>query len=181
MERKQGEVDHLELELDRPIPLTDKERVMIQDSWAKVYQNCEDVGVAILIRLFVNFPSSKQFFSQFKHIEDTRELEQSSQLRKHAHRIMNAINTLVENLDNSEKMASVLKLVGKAHALRHNVDPVYFKILSGVILEVLGEEYPEDVTPAVGSAWTKLLATLCCSVKAVYEEVGWTPQSASTG
>lgn len=48
MERKQGEVDHLELE--RPSPLTDKERVMIQDSWAKVFQNCEDVGVAILIR-----------------------------------------------------------------------------------------------------------------------------------
>ncbi|XP_013885922.1 cytoglobin-1 [Austrofundulus limnaeus] len=179
MERKQGEVDHLELE--RPSPLTDKERVMIQDSWAKVFQNCEDVGVAILIRLFVNFPISKQYFSQFKHIEDVRELEQSSQLRKHAHRVMGAINTLVENLDNAEKVASVLKLVGKAHALKHNVDPMYFKILSGVILEVLGEEYPEVVTPEVGTAWTKLLATLCYSVKAIYDEVGWTPPSASTG
>lgn len=51
MERKQGEggeVDHLE----RPSPLTDKEKVMIQDSWAKVYQNCDDVGVAILVRYF---------------------------------------------------------------------------------------------------------------------------------
>lgn len=82
----------------------------------------------LLCRLFVNFPSSKQYFSQFKHIEDTEELEKSSQLRKHAHRVMNAINTLVESLDNSEKVASVLKLVGKAHALRHKVDPVYFKV-----------------------------------------------------
>ncbi|XP_037544841.1 cytoglobin-1 [Nematolebias whitei] len=179
MERKQGKVDHLDLE--RPSPLNDTERVMVQDSWAQVFQNCEDVGVAILIRLFVNFPVSKQYFSQFKHIEDTRELEQSSQLRKHAHRIMNSINSLVENLDSSEKMASVLKLVGKAHALKHNVDPKYFKILSGVILEVLGEEYPEVVTPEVGSAWTKVLANLCYGIKAVYEEVGWTPQSASTG
>ena len=50
MERMQGdgEVDHLE----RPSPLTDKERVMIQDSWAKVYQNCDDAGVAILVRYF---------------------------------------------------------------------------------------------------------------------------------
>lgn len=50
MERMQGEgegeVDHLE----RPSPLTDKERVMIQDSWAKVYENCDDNGVAILVR-----------------------------------------------------------------------------------------------------------------------------------
>ncbi|XP_041851735.1 cytoglobin-1-like [Melanotaenia boesemani] len=177
MERKQGEVDHLE----RPSPLTDKEKVMIQDSWGKVFQNCDDVGVAILVRLFVNFPSSKQYFSQFKNIEDTEELEQSSQLRKHAHRVMDAINTLVESIDNSEKVASVLKLLGTAHALRHKVDPVYFKILSGVILEVLGEEYPEVVTPEVATAWTKLLATVCCGINAVYEEVGWTQLPTSTG
>ncbi|GAA6226085.1 cytoglobin-1-like [Lates japonicus] len=179
MERMQGEgeVDHLE----QPSPLTDKERVIIQDSWAQVYQNCDDVGVAILIRLFVNFPSSKQYFSQFKHIEEPEELERSTQLRKHARRVMNAINTLVESIDDSDKVASVLKLVGKAHALRHKVEPVYFKILSGVILEVLGEEFPEAVTPEVAAAWTKLLATVCCGITAVYEEVGWTKLSTSTG
>lgn len=48
MERMQGELDHLE----QPSPLTDKERVMIQDSWAKVYQSCDDAGVAILVRYF---------------------------------------------------------------------------------------------------------------------------------
>ncbi|XP_018528346.1 cytoglobin-1 [Lates calcarifer] len=179
MERMQGEgeVDHLE----QPSPLTDKERVIIQDSWAQVYQNCDDVGVAILVRLFVNFPSSKQYFSQFKHIEEPEELERSTQLRKHARRVMNAINTLVESIDDSDKVASVLKLVGKAHALRHKVEPVYFKILSGVILEVLGEEFPEVVTPEVGAAWTKLLATVCCGITAIYEEVGWTKLSTSTG
>ncbi|KAM9844149.1 cytoglobin-1-like isoform 1-T2 [Aulostomus maculatus] len=179
MERMQGEreLDHLE----RPSPLTDKERVIIQDSWAKVYQNCDDVGVAILIRLFVNFPSSKQFFSQFKHIEEQEELERSTQLRKHARRVMNAINTLVENLDNSDKVASVLKLVGKAHALRHKVEPVYFKILSGVILEVLGEAFPEVVTADVAAAWTRLLSTVYYSITAIYEEVGWTKLSTSTG
>uniref|UniRef100_A0A3P9IN63 superoxide dismutase n=2 Tax=Oryzias latipes TaxID=8090 RepID=A0A3P9IN63_ORYLA len=176
MERKQGEVDHLE----RSRPLTDKERVMIQDSWAKVYQNCDDAGVAILVRLFVNFPSSKQYFSQFKHIEDAEELEKSSQLRKHARRVMNAINTLVESLDNSDKVSSVLNAVGKAHAIRHKVDPVYFKILSGVILEVLGEAYPQVMTAEVASAWTNLLAILCCSIKAVYEELGWPDLSNST-
>lgn len=80
----------------------------------------------------MNFPTSKQYFSQFKHIEDPEELEQSSQLRNHARRVMNAINTLVESLDNAEKVASVLNLVGKAHALRHKVDPVYFKVSTRV-------------------------------------------------
>lgn len=179
MERMQGEgeLDHLE----QPSPLTDKEKVMIQDSWAKVYQTCDDVGVAILVRLFVNFPSSKQYFNDFKHIEEPEELERSAQLRKHAHRVMNAINTLVENLDNSEKVTSVLNLLGRAHALRHKVEPVYFKILGGVILEVLGEEFSAVVTPDVAAAWTKLLATLYCSISAVYEELGWSKLSTSTG
>lgn len=79
-------------------------------------------------RLFVNFPSSKQYFSDFKHVEEPEELERSVQFRKHARRVMNGINTLVESLDNSDKVASVLKLVGKAHALRHKVEPVYFKV-----------------------------------------------------
>ncbi|XP_026217974.1 cytoglobin-1-like [Anabas testudineus] len=175
--QEEGKVDHLE----RPSPLTDKERMMVQDSWAKVFETCDDVGVAILIRLFVNFPSAKQYFNQFKHIEETEELQRSNQLRKHAHRIMNAINTLVENLHDADEVASVLQTVGKAHALRHKVEPVYFKILSGVILEVLGEEFPKVVTPEVAAAWTKLLSIVYYRITVVYEEVGWNKVSTSTG
>lgn len=79
-------------------------------------------------RLFVNFPSSKQLFKDFKHIEEPEEMQRSVQLRKHANRVMTTINTLVENLDNSDAMASALRSVGRAHALRHKVDPKYFKV-----------------------------------------------------
>lgn len=79
-------------------------------------------------RFFVNFPSAKQYFSQFKHMEDPLEMERSLQLRKHARRVMGAINTVVENLNDSEKVSSVLALVGKAHALKHKVEPIYFKV-----------------------------------------------------
>lgn len=82
-------------------------------------------------RLFVNFPSSKQYFKHFKHIEEPEELEKSVQLRNHAHRVMNAINKLVKNLDSSDKMASGVRLVARAHALKHKVEPVYFKVKCG--------------------------------------------------
>lgn len=55
-------------------------------------------------------------------------MERSSQLRHHACRVMNAINTVVENLHEPEKVSSVLALVGKAHAVKHKVEPVYFKV-----------------------------------------------------
>lgn len=53
------------------------------------------------------------------------------------------------------------------------------QILSGVILEVLGEAFTEIITADVASAWTKLLANMCCAVAAVYEEAGWTKLSSS--
>lgn len=55
-------------------------------------------------------------------------MERSPQLRKHACRVMGALNTVVENLHDPDKVSSVLALVGKAHALKHKVEPVYFKV-----------------------------------------------------
>ena len=89
-----------------------------------------------LLRFFVNFPSAKQYFSQFQDMDDPEEMERSSQLRHHARRVMNAINTVVENLHDPEKVSAVLALVGKAHAIKYKVEPMYFKVknsLSGIV------------------------------------------------
>uniref|UniRef100_A0A8C6THE3 superoxide dismutase n=1 Tax=Neogobius melanostomus TaxID=47308 RepID=A0A8C6THE3_9GOBI len=160
-------------------PLSDVETEIIQDTWGLVYKNCEDVGVSVLIRFFVNFPSAKQYFSQFQDMEDPEEMEKSTQLRQHARRVMNAINTVVANLHDAEKVSSVLALVGKAHALKHKVEPVYFKILSGVMLEVLAEDYPEYFTEEVQLVWTKLMGAVFWHVTGAYTEVGWLQVSSS--
>ncbi|XP_058024915.1 cytoglobin [Ahaetulla prasina] len=169
MEKVQGE---MEIERwERSEELSDAERKVIQETWSRVYVNCEDVGVSVLIRFFVNFPSAKQYFSQFKHMEDPLEMERSLQLRKHAGRVMGAINSVVENIYDSEKVSSVLALVGKAHAVKHKVDPVYFKILTGVILEVLAEQYTNEFSvPEVQRAWAKMRSLIYTHVTAAYKE-----------
>ncbi|XP_039572042.1 cytoglobin [Passer montanus] len=178
MEKVQGE---MEIERwERSEEISDAEKKVIQEIWSRVYANCEDVGVSILIRFFVNFPSAKQYFSQFKHMEDPLEMERSLQLRKHARRVMGAINTVVENLNDSEKVSSVLALVGKAHALKHKVEPVYFKKLTGVMLEVIAEEYPNDFTPEAHGAWSKMKSLICTHVTAAYKEVGWAQYPTAT-
>lgn len=164
--------------MDQSSPLTDKEKKVIQGSWAKVYPKSDDVGVASLVSLFTKYPQTKQYFSQFKHIENPEELKGSAQLRKHAHTIMNALNKMVENLGNSDAVASEMNALGKSHAQAHKVDPMYFKIMSGVIMEVLGEEFPEAMTPDVVAAWTRFWAMFCSGVTAVYDKVGWTKVAA---
>ncbi|XP_032995305.1 cytoglobin isoform X2 [Lacerta agilis] len=169
MEKVQGE---MEIERwERNEEMSDAEKKVIQEIWSRVYVNCEDVGVSLLIRFFVNFPSAKQYFSQFKHMEDPLEMERSLQLRKHARRVMGAINSVVENIYDPEKVSSVLALVGKAHAVKHKVEPVYFKILTGVLLEVLAEEYANEFTsPEVQRAWAKMKSLICTHVTAAYKE-----------
>ncbi|XP_008102574.1 cytoglobin isoform X1 [Anolis carolinensis] len=179
MEKVQGE---MEIERwERNEEMSDAEKKMIQETWNTVYAKCEDVGVSLLIRFFVNFPSAKHYFSQFKHMEDPLEMERSQQLRKHARRVMGAINSVVENIYDSEKVASVLALVGKAHAVKHKVEPVYFQILLGVLLEVLAEEYTNEFSPPeVQRAWAKMKSLICTHVTAAYKEVGWVQYPNST-
>ncbi|KAK0153911.1 Cytoglobin-2 [Merluccius polli] len=178
--RRAGEMQREEDDRpERAEPLSDAEREIIQDTWARVYENCEDVGVSVLIRFFVNFPSAKQYFSQFQDMEDPEEMERSSQLRHHARRVMNAINTVVENLHDPEKVSSVLGLVGKAHALKHKVEPMYFKVLSGVMLEVLSEDFPEFFPTEVQQVWSKLMGAIYWHVTGAYTEVGWVQVSSS--
>ncbi|XP_070304389.1 cytoglobin-2-like [Salvelinus sp. IW2-2015] len=128
---------------------------------------------------FVNFPSAKQYFSQFQDMDDPEEMERSVQLRHHARRVMSAINTVVENLHDPEKVSSVLALVGKAHAVKHKVEPMYFKILCGVMLEVFSEDFPEFFTAEVQMVWTKLMGAVYWHVTGAYTEVGWVQISSS--
>uniref|UniRef100_A0A8D0GS68 superoxide dismutase n=1 Tax=Sphenodon punctatus TaxID=8508 RepID=A0A8D0GS68_SPHPU len=171
MEKVQGEKEIERWE--RTEEMSDAEKKVIQETWSRVYANCEAVGVSILIRFFVNFPSAKQYFSQFKHMEDPLEMERTLQLRKHARRVMGAINNVVENIYDSEKVSTILALVGKSHAVKHKVEPVYFKIFTGVMLEVIAEEYANEFTPEVQSAWTKMRCLIYTHVTAAYKEVGW--------
>lgn len=53
------------------------------------------------------------------------------------------------------------------------------QILSGVILEVLSEDYPECFTEEVQSVWTKLMAAVYWHVTGAYTEVGWLQVSSS--
>ncbi|KAM4663802.1 cytoglobin isoform 2-T2 [Discoglossus pictus] len=154
--------------------ITECERSVIKETWGRVYANCDDVGVSILVRFFVNFPSAKQYFSQFRHMEDPLEMEGSIQLRKHGRRVMGAVNSVVENLSDPEKVATVVSIVGKSHALKHKVEPVYFKILTGVMLEVIAEEYAKEFTPEVQVAWNKLRSLFYNHILETYKEAGWT-------
>ncbi|XP_078391251.1 cytoglobin-2 [Cetorhinus maximus] len=167
---------------ERPEPdhrLSETDTELIRRTWCRVREDSERAGVRILVRFFSNFPTARRYFRQFQHLQDPQEMQRSVQLSRHAHRVMGAINSLVENLEHPNEIDSILQSVGRAHALRHKVDPVYFKILNGVILEILVEEYSEFFTHEAQEAWTKLLTLIYIKVCATYQEVRYSRTSPS--
>lgn len=50
------------------------------------------------------------------------------------------------------------------------------QILSGVILEVIAEEFANDFPPETQRAWAKLRGLIYSHVTAAYKEVGWVQQ-----
>ncbi|XP_067881455.1 cytoglobin-2-like isoform X3 [Heterodontus francisci] len=154
--------------------LSDRETDIIRRTWSRVCGDSEGLGVRVLIS---NSPAARQYFRQFQHLQDPQEMQHCVQLRRHARRVMGAISSLVENLEYPDEVDSILVSIGRAHALRHKVDPVYFKILNGVILEILVEEYSEFFTHEAQKAWTKLMSLIYIKVSATYQEVGWVQNS----
>ncbi|XP_067881454.1 cytoglobin-2-like isoform X2 [Heterodontus francisci] len=107
--------------------LSDRETDIIRRTWSRVCGDSEGLGVRVLIRFFSNSPAARQYFRQFQHLQDPQEMQHCVQLRRHARRVMGAISSLVENLEYPDEVDSILVSIGRAHALRHKVDPVYFK------------------------------------------------------
>lgn len=54
------------------------------------------------------------------------------------------------------------------------------QILSGVILEVIAEEFANDFPPETQRAWAKLRGLIYSHVTAAYKEVGWVQQVPNT-
>lgn len=57
--------------------------------------------------------------------------------------------------------------------------PLSSQILSGVILEVMSEEFPEFFPTEVQMVWAKLMAAVYWHVTGAYTDVGWLQVSSS--
>lgn len=63
---------------------------------------------------------------------------------------------------------------------RHLLHLLCPQILSGVILDVIAEEFANDFPVETQKAWTKLRGLICSHVTAAYKEVGWVQQVPNT-
>lgn len=56
----------------------------------------------------------------------------------------------------------------------------FLQKLTGVMLEVIAEEYANDFTPEAHGAWTKMKTLIYTHMTAAYKEVGWVQYPTAT-
>ncbi|PIO33062.1 hypothetical protein AB205_0151730, partial [Aquarana catesbeiana] len=99
--------------------------------------------------LLIVYPQAQRYFRDFGPTPG------SSDLKTHGAKIMNALKSAANHLNDPAGNLSALTDQG-ANQIR--MDPGTYGMLSRVILEVLDSHFPGDFTPKVQVAWEKFLA-----------------------
>nr|XP_032637453.1 hemoglobin subunit alpha-D-like isoform X1 [Chelonoidis abingdonii] len=106
--------------------LTDADKKNIQHIWAKLFENPEENGKTVVIKLFKDYPETKAYF---KTIPTEGNLQEDPLVRFHGRRVMVALNQVVENLDNWKQACRILDRLADKHKNVHQVPAVNFQVL----------------------------------------------------
>jgi len=130
-------------------------------SWDKVAAlGAETVGVLLFKRIFEIAPEALQFFS----FKDEPNLYESDALKKHGALVVSTVGTAVAGLKDIEKLAPVLKNLGKAHAGK-GIVAAHYDVVGQALIDTLqaglgDEAFTEEVKEAWLSVYGVVKATM---------------------
>ncbi|KAM4697584.1 hemoglobin subunit alpha-5 [Rhinophrynus dorsalis] len=130
---------------------SDAEKAAIVSIWGKVAGSADAIGAEALERMFLSFPQTKTYFSQFDLSHGSKDL------RSHGGKVVNAIGSAAKHLDDIDNALSALS---DLHAYKLRVDPGNFKLLSHAIQVTLAVHFPSEFNAVAQAAWDKFLAVV---------------------
>ncbi|CAL8148411.1 unnamed protein product [Orchesella dallaii] len=138
--------------------LTPEEEKSIRDTWALVSPDLKGNGIKFFIHFFTGYPEYQKLFRGFADVPLDK-LPENKRLQAHAFTVLNAINGLVDNLDDPDVLTELLLKTGRNHA-RRKLRRGDFENLKTSLLEFLGKALKSHWSPEAENAWTKLLSVM---------------------
>lgn len=118
-------------------------------SWDKAAAlGAETVGVLLFKRIFEIAPEALQLFS----FKDEPDLYESAALKKHGVLVVSTVGKAVAGLKDLEKLAPVLKNLGKAHAGK-GIVAAHYDVVGQALIDTLQAGLGDDFTDEVKGAW----------------------------
>ena len=125
--------------------MTPEQIKMVSDSWAKVLPISETAAELFYGRLFEIAPEVKPMFK--------------GDMKEQGRKLMQMINTAVNNIENAEKIIPALEDLGRRH-VDYGVKNEHYAIVAEALLWTLGQGLGDAFTDDVKQAWTETYMAL---------------------
>mmetsp|Transcript_3907 Transcript_3907/g.5592 ORF Transcript_3907/g.5592 Transcript_3907/m.5592 type:complete len:213 (+) Transcript_3907:43-681(+) len=147
--------------------LTPGDKKIIRRIWGLLQKDMCNNGMTILNKLFEIAPGALKLF-RFRYHND---LMRSFSFKAHSYAVMNAMDDVIKNLDDLNKIVHILRTLGKLHA-EFKVEPIHFLVFRAALLMSLKGALNDVWTHEVETAWTRLCDALDAVMKkALIEEI----------
>lgn len=141
-------------------PLTEQQKILVQESWAKVAPIADTAAALFYARLFELDPAVQPMFANLDMKEQGRKL-------------MQMIGTAVRGLDTLGELVPAVQALGKRH-VGYGVKAEHYDTVGTALLDTLDKGLGDEFTPEVREAWTITYTTLATVMK----EASYGPEAA---
>ncbi|XP_018396998.1 PREDICTED: cytoglobin-2 [Cyphomyrmex costatus] len=152
--------------LDEKLGLTEKQKRLVQNTWAIVRKDEVSVGVALLLAFFKKYPESQNEFKSFKDVP-LDELPKNKRFQAHCVNVIATLGKVIEQMHDPELMEASLINFTEKHKVRGQT-PQQFENLKQMILEAFPSVFGKQYTSEVQEAWKKTLDLIFLKISQVY-------------
>lgn len=141
-------------------PLTEPQKILVQESWAKVAPIADTAAGLFYARLFELDPEVKPLFA-------------NADMNEQGKKLMQMIGVAVKGLDTLGELVPAVQALGKRH-VAYGVKAEHYDTVGAALLDTLEKGLGDDFTPETKEAWTITYNTLA----SVMKEASYGPQPA---
>ncbi|KAH6934164.1 hypothetical protein HPB50_021337 [Hyalomma asiaticum] len=162
-QRKLGEIP------DEHTGLTEREMVLVQESWRSFCSHNREYGVLIFISMFVKHPEYLPMFRNFRG-KNVATLKDDPVFRAHGCSIGYHVTSMVESIGDPAALEVLVRRNATEHLRRKGVKPHHFEVLGECLMSVLQSREERLMTPDAIEGWKKFLKCMVAIITDVFEK-----------
>jgi hemoglobin-like flavoprotein len=126
--------------------MSPEDKTLIKTTWAMVAPIADVAATLFYERLFTLDSSLRPMFDR-------------TDMREQRRKLLAALGTVVNGLDNLERLIPVLENLGRSHS-RYGVKDVHYETVGAALLWTLEQGLGEAWTPTAKATWTQAYGTV---------------------
>ncbi|XP_020288539.1 cytoglobin-2 [Pseudomyrmex gracilis] len=154
--------------VDEKLGMTEKQKKIVQNTWATVRKDPVSSGIAIMHALFTEHPEYQNQFKAFKDMPFD-ELAKNKKFQAHCANIVSAISGAIDQLHDPTLMEATLLSLAERHKNRGQ-KLEHFQNLKQVMINLLPTVFGKQYTPEAQEAWKKILDLMFSTFGQVYND-----------